>query len=417
VSRDVRGRGRSIEEISIGVVERLRSQCSEIEETIFAHVRDVLPDSIGDEDSEYVVGLRAAVTAAVDYGFTGIEHGEGWSGPAPSAAIIQAARAARGGVGLDTVLLRYMAGYTLLEDFVMDEAERAFSIDAATRRHLRRTHAALLGRLTASIADEYRRELERTGRSSRQRAAERVQRLMAGEPVDTAELSYELDVWHLGVIATGAKAESTVRSLGARIGRELLLVPRSDETVWAWFGDPRRLAIADLGRLLLAKGRPGVSLAIGEPGRGVKGFRLTHRQAQAAQLVALRRPQWLTRYGDVALLAFALRDEALAKSLVDIYLSPLDGPRQGSPVLRQTLCAYFAAERNVSSAAVALGVARQTVENRLRRVEKKLGRLLPTCLAELEVALRLEELGDIARRENQLPSQRSDVMPWERPTA
>ena len=191
MSRDVRGRGRSLEEISAGVVERLRSQCSEIEETIFAYVRDALPDPIGDEDAEYVVGLRAAVTAAVDYGLTGIEHGEGWSGPAPSAAIVQAGRAARGGVGLDTVLLRYVAGYTLLEDFVMDEAERVFSIDGATRRHLRRTQAALLGSLTASIADEYRRELERTGRSSRQRSAERVQRLMAGEPVDTAELGYE----------------------------------------------------------------------------------------------------------------------------------------------------------------------------------------------------------------------------------
>jgi diguanylate cyclase with GGDEF domain/PucR-like helix-turn-helix protein len=393
VSNDVGGHGRSLEAISAGVVERLRPQCSEIEETIFAHVRDALPDPIGDEDAEYVVGLRAAVTAAVDYGLTGIEHGEGWSGTAPSAAIVQAGRAARGGVGLDTVLLRYMAGYTLLGDLVMDEAERVSSIDGATRRHLRRIQAALLARLTASIAEEYRRELQRTGRTSRQRSVERVQRLLAGEPVDTAELGYELDVWHLGVIGTGAKAESTVRRLAAGLGRELLLVARSDETVWAWFGDPRRLAIADIGRLLLAKGHSGVSLAIGEPGRGVKGFRLTHRQAQAARSVALRRPQWLTRYGDVALLAFALRDEALARSLVDIYLSPLDGPRKGSRVLRQTLRAYFAAERNASSAAAALGVARQTVENRLRRVEKKLGRLLPTCLAELEVALRLEELG------------------------
>jgi sugar diacid utilization regulator len=196
------------------------------------------------------------------------------------------------------------------------------------------------------------------------------------------------------VIGTGTEAESTVRRLAAGLGRELLVVSRGDETVWAWFGDPRRLAIADLGRLLLAKGRPGVSFAIGEPGRGVKGFRITHRQAQAAQSVALRRPQWLTRYRDVALLAFALRDEALARSLVDIYLSPLDAPRKGSPVLRQTLRAYFAAERNASSAAAALGVARQTVENRLRRVEDKLGRLLPTCLAELEVALSLEELDD-----------------------
>jgi hypothetical protein len=378
-------------------VERLRS--GEIEETIFAHARDTLPDQVGDEDAEYVAGLRAAVAAAVDYGLTGIEHGEDWSGPAPSAAIVQARRAARAGVGLDTVLLRYIAGYTLLGDFVMDEAERSFSIDAPTRRYLRRTLAGLLRALTASVAEEYRLELERIGRSSGQRMAERVQRLLAGEPVDPGELGYELDVWHLGVIATGANAQSTVRSLAAGLGRELLLVPRGDESVWAWFGDSRRLAIADVGRLLLSKGRPGVSLAIGEPGRGVKGFRLTHRQAQAAQLVALRWPQWLTRFADVALLAFALRDEALARSLVDIYLSPLDGPRKRSAVLRETLRAYFAAERSASSAAITLRVARQTVENRLRKVEGLLGRQLPTCLTELEVALRLEELGILAGTE------------------
>lgn len=143
MSRDTRGSGRSLEEICTGLVERLRSRCSEIEETIFAHVRDALPDQIGDEDAEYVVGLRAAVSAAVDYGLTGIEHGEGWSGPAPSAAIAQARRAARGGVGLDTVLLRYMAGYTLLEDFVMDEAERLTSIDgSAPRRRPSRSTSA-----------------------------------------------------------------------------------------------------------------------------------------------------------------------------------------------------------------------------------------------------------------------------------
>ena len=49
----------------------------------------------------------------------------------------------------------------------------------------------------------------------------------------------------------------------------------------------------------------GVSSAIGEPGKGLDGWRLTHRQAQAAMRIALRRPQRLTRYADVALLAVA----------------------------------------------------------------------------------------------------------------
>jgi hypothetical protein len=40
-------------------------------------------------------------------------------------------------------------------------------------------------------------------------------------------------------------------------------------------------------------------------------------------------------------------------------------------------------------------VDRHTVERRLHRIEKMLGRLPQTCQAELEVALRLDELAPI----------------------
>lgn len=376
------------------VGSQLRFRRTEIEETIFTHIQDAVPDRVGDTDTEYVLGLRAAVAAAVDYGLTGIEREEDWSAPVPSAAVLQAARAARSGVGLDTVLLRYIAGYTLLGDYAMEEAQRGGS-SGAEQRYLRRRQAVLLGRITTAIVNEHQRELERIARSPNQRLAERIRRLLAGEPADGAELGYELDMWHLGVIATGLNAQQAVRKLSEELGCHVLVVSRSEETVWAWFGDQRKPAMADIVRLLLAKSRTNVSLAIGEPAIGIKGFRLTHRQAQAALLVALRKPQWLTRYADVALLALALRDEMLARSLVDIYLSPLDGSRKSSPVLRQTLRAYFAAERNASPAAAALGVARHTIENRLRKVEDRLGRRLTTCLAELEIAIRVEECADV----------------------
>jgi hypothetical protein len=381
----------SLEQARADLAERLRPRHREIEEAIFAHVRDGVPDPVGYGDAEYVMGLRAAVTAAVEYGLTGIELREECSRSIPSAVAAQACRAARGGVSLDTVLRRYVLGDRMLAEHVMEEAEH---LPHEALVHVLKVQGSLLDRLLASIASEYTREVKRIGRSPKQHNAERVRKLLAGEPVDAVELGYELDTWHLGVIATGTKAEKAINSLAAELGRQVLLVSHGEKTVWAWFGDHRRLVIADIGRLLLAKRRADVSLAIGEPGRGVKGFRLTHRQAQAALLVALRRPQWLTRYADVALLAFALRDEALARSLVDIYLSPLDSPRKGSPVLRRTLRAYFAAEHNATSAASALGVARHTVDNHLRTIEKRLGRMLSSCLVELEVALRLEELDD-----------------------
>jgi DNA-binding PucR family transcriptional regulator len=135
-----------------------------------------------------------------------------------------------------------------------------------------------------------------------------------------------------------------------------------------------------------------VSLAIGESSKGIDGWRLTHRQAQAAMLVALRRPRRLTWYADVALLAAVLRDQELARSLVEIHLSPLEDRKDGGAVARRTLRAYFAAGCNAATAAAALGVNRHTVERRLHAIEEQLGRLLHTCHAELEVALRVEEL-------------------------
>lgn len=110
-------------------------------------------------------------------------------------------------------------------------------------------------------------------------------------------------------------------------------------------------------------------------------------------MVALRRPRTLTRYADVALLAAVLKDDALARSLLDIYIAPLDDHRGGGKVLRETLRAYIAAERNVSSAAAALGVVRKTVDNRLGTIEERLGRSLHPCPAELEIALHLDDLG------------------------
>lgn len=389
---------RSLEEACTDLAQRLRARRLTIEESIFAHVLGIGPNPAGiEENPEYLAGVRAAIIAIVDYGLMGIERGEEWSGPIPSSAIAQAHRAARDGVSLDTVLRRYVLGDKVLGEFVMDEVE---SLPPRTLQHVFRAQGSLLDRLMASIAVEYRQEIERVKRSPEQRRAHRVQKLLAGEPVGTADLDYELDGWHLGVIATGAKGEQTVRSLAAKLGRQPLLVSRGEETVWAWLGGSQRLVVADIGRLLTAKGRSDVCLTIGEPGRGLNGFRLTHRQAQAAQAVALRRPQMLTRFADVALLTLALRDEALSRSLVDIYLTPLDSSRKGSPALRNTLRAYFAAERNISSAAARLGVARQTVENHIGMIEVRIGRRLPTCMAELETALSLEQISDLDKSED-----------------
>ena len=375
---------------------RLEARRPEIEQEILARVHAV-SDSAGAEDPEYVQGLRAAASAALGYGLAGIARGER-SGPIPAVLFAQTRRAARNGIGLDTVLRRYFAGYTLLGDFVVQEAEDGGLLRGAALRRVLRAQAALFDRLVLAITDEYTRATETEGRvgSLEQRRAEHVERLLAGELVDPAELAYELDAWHIAAIAAGRRAKGTMEDLATALDRRLLVVHCDEGTVWAWLGGVRRFDSAELARLASAGPVDGVSLAVGEPGEGAAGWRLTHRQAAAAWPLALRGPRSPVRYADVALLASILQDDILASSLNQLYLSPLAEERDGGAALRRTLRAYFAAGRSASSSAAALGVDRHTVASRLRTVEERLGRPLGDCALELEAALRLEGARDLA---------------------
>lgn len=82
----------------------------------------------------------------------------------------------------------------------------------------------------------------------------------------------------------------------------------------------------------------------------------------------------------------------MATSLRTLYLAPLERERDNGKVARETLRAYFAASRHISSTAAALGVNRHTVASRLQAIEETLGRSLDTCAASLEAALHLHEL-------------------------
>jgi hypothetical protein len=388
VNRVRDGQADSLETIRSELVARLRGRFAEIVDAVFARVRSLSESP--PEDPEYVAGLRKTVAESLEYVLAHIESGEDWTGPIPAAVAAQARRSARSGVRLDTVLRRYAAGDRLLGDFIMDEADR---FPSQALREVLRVHGPRVDRLMAAVASEYMDELGRMKRSPTQRLAERVQRLVAGEgPADIDDVQYAFDAWHLGMIVKGANAETGVRALAAGLDSQALVVPRGNEIVWAWLGARQPVEIPDVERLLSTGVVGDASLAVGEPRSGLDGWRLTHREAQAAQEVMLRKPQRLTRARDVVLIAAVLRDEALAKSMFETYLGPLEGHGDSGPVLRETLRAYFSAGLNAATAAAALAVDRHTVQRRLRKVEEVLGRLLPDCQAELVVALALEEL-------------------------
>jgi len=374
------------------LVERLRARGPEIEDALFARVRAVSEPREA-EDAELVAGLRAAVASVLEYGLRSLEGGEEGLEPIPETAIAQARRAAHYGVRLDTVLRRYAAGDRMLGEFILDEAD---GFPSRSVRQVMRSQGPHVDRLMAAVASEYMRELERIRRSPAQRLAERIRRMLDGESsVEAESLDYDLDAWHIGAIISGADAELAARTLAAGLGCQALIVPRGEGIVWTWLGRQRQPQPIDADRLQAIGVPQRASIALGEPRQGRAGWRLTHREAQAAFEVMLRRPQRLTRSSDALLLAAVLRDEGLARSLQQTYLSPLDRQGSSGAVLRETLRAYFAAGFNAATAAAALEVDRHTVQRRLRKVEEILDRLLHSCHAELEVALSLEALEEV----------------------
>jgi hypothetical protein len=283
-----------------------------------------------------------------------------------------------------------------------DGRETAGSLDG-----IRAEIVHLLERLTSAIEQEYVLKSGPVARSPEQRRAEIVKRLLLGEPVDPAELGeldYEVQAsWHLGLVATGPEAEELIRTLKTHFGRRLLLVSL-DGTVWAWLGGPEMPATTDVERLSIRRAR-GATFAIGEPGRGIDGLRLTHDQAQEALGVALHKPERFARYADGRVLAATVQNDTLKRSLRQKYMMPLRSQRDGGATLRRTLRTYIDLECNATSAAEVLKVGRRAVKSRVRAAERLIGCHLSECSAELDLALRLEELDRTAVTDNEPSTQ------------
>jgi hypothetical protein len=373
---------------------QLRSRRAEIEEAVTTRV-SALADPGVSPDPDYVTGLRASQAVAIEYGLAALESGNSRTPETPPTLLAQARAAARSGIRLETVLGRYFSGYTLLIDYAIAEADASELLTTVELRDLLRDQAVVFERLIAGVSEEYRREAHGRPISNEQRRADRVRRLLAGELIDPVDLAYELEDWHIGAVAAGPGAAEALQELARSLDRRPLVIRREEGPAWGWLGCRREVDWDRTYERIAALWPTEIRLAVGEPAKGRAGWRLSHRQAQIAFPLAHPSDSPVVRYGEVALAASVLQDDVLSSMLRQLYLEPLAGDRDGGQCLRATLRAYFAAERNVSSTAAALGVNRQTVRNRLQRVESALGRDIRSCGAELETALQLHEHAEL----------------------
>lgn len=371
------------------LIERLRARRADIEQAVLTRMHSI-SDPADVADPSYSDGLRTAVGAALTHWLDTLSQGLGPAPSPPSALLVQAGLAARSGVGLDTVIRRYICGHSIFSDILVEEVGQG-RLDPNELKLLLRRVSTALDHLLAAVSDEYQRQAVKRPVSLEQRRARQVRALLEGELVDTSEFNYEFEGHHLAFVATGEGVQTAISDLAASLDRRLLIVRPGEGTTWGWLGGRRPLdptaVIGDrTGWPMEAR------VAFGEPASGLAGWRLSHRQAVAALPTATGHARTLVRYRDVALAAAALQDEVLAVSLRKLYLAPLQRERDGGVAAEETLRRYFGTGRNVSSAAASLGVTRNTVTNRLRSVEEKIGEPLTSCAALLETALMMKKV-------------------------
>jgi hypothetical protein len=383
------GRKTSVEEARGLVSARLTEHLSEIEAAVHQRIRSIA-EAAPPTDPEYVAGVQEATREAIDHAIAGIHSGAQPSGSTPPAIARQARRAARSGIPLETVLRRYHAGDRVLSEWITGAAD---DLPIETLQEIARTQGNLVDHLTAGIAAEYNRELERSRQSPSQRLSERVRALLDGERDGDPDLPYDLAGWHLGLIGSGAGIEEGIREAARKADRQILCVQGiSDGRVWAWLGGRAKPDIGDLEHTLEQRVPAGASLCVGEIRRGLEGWRLTHAEAQIALQVALYAPSTITRSRDAMLLSAIIRDPRLTESVVETFIQPLEGKSGRGPVLRKTLRTYFGADQNAATTANRLKVDRGTVRRRLTTVETLLGLKIDSYGPQLQVALAVEEL-------------------------
>lgn len=337
----------------------------------------------------------ALQNARLDIGRELIGLAEGRSLPTecPPEIVVSAELAVNTGYPLWAALQAYRTGHAI--------QWKAWS-DAVERRTNRREDRRLLleagsdymfayaDRASRWVEIAYTRLRDQQLRSSEQRRIQLVRDILAGEDPEPRELGYELDRWHLGVIASGLEAEAIVRELALKTSADLLSLAADGSNSWMWLGFPT--IAAGRGSLSTVHAPTDGGVALGDPAFGVAGFVETHQQAQRAAVIGgvLHRP--ICSYRDISLEDLASADDARARTFVERELQGLARHGTRAEKLRATLHAYFAAAQTASAAAHLLGVHERTVGNRLRQIETIIGGSVVSRRAEIETALRLHAL-------------------------
>ncbi len=262
--------------------------------------------------------------------------------------------------------------------------------------------------LSTFAEETYTKERERWVRTAAAVQRDTIDAILDGRAIDVASAStrlrYELEREHVAIVGwfdaaeegrdTVTALEAMIAELAGHLGSDRpLSEPLGLLAVAAWVGSRSGFDAAGLEGLRVdASLGPGARVALGEPARGISGFRDSHRQALRARRVATlagRPPGTVTRYRGVALAALATADLEQAREFVASQVGGLIGSDDASARLVATLQIFFEEGSSHGRASKRLGVHENTVRYRIKQAEELLGRRVEERTLDLRVALAL----------------------------
>ncbi len=326
---------------------------------------------------------------------------------APVAALEYARRRAQRGTPLTALLRAYRLGHTCFSDWLLKElAQQADDAQmiTATTLSMSKIVAGYVDQTSEEIVAAYTGERENWLRNRSAARAARIRDLLSGERVNVstteATLGYRLRQYHVGVVSWAddtAAAEDNITRLERAISHvagkagcsgDPIFLPRDVSTAWAWLPLGIRDTFDAAGES--TSGVDGdIHFAFGDAAKGITGFRLTHRQAVAAQAVALAAgsPPREVAFREVAPVAMMLGSADLLRAWVLSTLAGLAADGEHHARLRETLLIFLQSGGSYKTTAERLMLHKNTVQYRIRKAEESLGRPVSENRQDVELAL------------------------------
>ena len=397
-----------VAELMADVAAAVSRQAAAVSEDVYEVILREIPELR--DDTSVLTLLASSVHSNIGTCLQIMQHQIDLSAvQAPAASLEYARRRAQRGTPLTALLRAYRLGHTCFSGWLLRELARQADdgqlITAATLG-MSRIVAGYVDQTSEEIVAAYTRERENWLRNRSTARAARIRDLLSGERVDAraaeAALGYRLCQHHVGVVCWAGDATGTadgITRLERAVGRvaahagcygDPVFLPRDESTAWAWLPLGIRDTF-DAGGAGLDGVDGDICFAFGDAAKGVAGFRLTHRQAVAAQAVALAAgsaPPRAVAFGQVAPVAMMLGSADLLRAWVRGTLAGLAADDEHHARLRETLLVFLQSGGSYKATAERLMLHKNTVQYRIRRAEQSLGRPVARDRHDVELALR-----------------------------